>query len=74
MASVSETLRRAVRQSGETRYAIAKATGINPSVLSRFVVSGHGLRSHNIDRLADYLGLRLVPAKGKRRGRKDGER
>ncbi len=61
MATVSEQLRNAVKASGQTRYAIAKATGIPASVLSRFVASGAGLRSHNLDRLCAHLGLVLVP-------------
>ena len=61
MATVSEQLRKAVEKSGQTRYAIAKATGIPASVLSRFVASGAGLRSQNLDRLCAHLGLVLVP-------------
>lgn len=63
MPTVSETLRIAVETSKQSRYAIAKATGIQNSVLSRFVASGGGLRSENLDKLCDYLGLVLVPAK-----------
>ena len=65
MPTVTEQLRRAVEQSGQTRYAISKATGIPASVLSRFVAGGRGLRSENIDRLCDYLGLVLVPKAGR---------
>lgn len=60
MATVSEQLRKAVEASGHTRYAIAKETGISASVLSRFVASGAGLRSQNLDRLCAHLGLVLV--------------
>ncbi len=67
MASVTDTLRKAVETCGQTRYAISKATGIPQAVLSRFVASGHGLRSANIDKLCEYLGLELRP---KRRARK----
>ena len=61
VATVTDTLRRAVEQCGQTRYAISKATGIPASVLSRFVAEGRGLRSENIDRLCAHLGLRLTP-------------
>ena len=67
MATVSEQLRKAVEKSGQTRYAIAKATGIPASVLSRFVASGAGLRSQNLDRLCAHLGLMLVPKTTKNR-------
>jgi hypothetical protein len=60
MATVTDTLRRAVERSGETRYAISKATGISEATLSRFVVRGTPLRSETIDTLAAYLGLELV--------------
>jgi len=70
MATVTDQLRRAVERSGQTRYAISKATGIPASVLSRFVASGRGLRSENIDRLCAYLGLVLTAKAGKvRKGR-----
>lgn len=70
MATVTDQLRRAVETCGQTRYAIGKATGIPASVLSRFVVSGRGLRSENIDRLCTHLGLVLTAKPGKaRKGR-----
>ncbi len=70
VATVTDTLRRAVERCGETRYAISRATGIPASVLSRFVASGGGLRSDNIDRLCAYLGLVLTMKAGKaRKGR-----
>lgn len=70
MATVTEQLRRAVEGCGQTRYAISKATGIPASVLSRFVASGRGLRSVNIDRLCAHLGLVLTAKAGKaRKGR-----
>jgi hypothetical protein len=61
MASVTDQLRKAVEECGQTRYAISKATGIPQSVLSRFVASGAGLRSESIDKLCEHLGLVLVP-------------
>jgi hypothetical protein len=70
MATVTDELRRMVEGCGQTRYAISKATGVPASVLSRFVASGRGLRSENIDRLCDYLGLVLVRKSDlKRKGR-----
>jgi hypothetical protein len=67
METVTEQLRRAVAACGETRYAVSKATGVPSSVLSRFVVSGRGLRSENFDRLCVYLELVLVPKAGAKR-------
>jgi len=70
MATVTDTLRKAVETCGQSRYAISKATGVPASVLSRFVASGRGLRSENIDRLSDYLGLGLMEKARKRSTRK----
>jgi len=58
MASVTDALRKAIRDSGESRYAIAKATGIEESVLCRFMQGG-GLRLPTVDRLCAHLGMEL---------------
>jgi hypothetical protein len=68
MTTVSEQLRKAVENCGESRYAITKATGIDKAVLSRFVASGKAMRSENIDKLTTYLGLELRPIKRPRKG------
>ena len=57
---LSQQLRAAIEDSGETRYAIAKATGIDQSVLSRFVNGERGLSMNAIDILGGYLGLEIV--------------
>lgn len=62
----SDALREAVKTSGETRYRIAQETGMTESGLSRFVHGG-GLNLASLDRLAAYLGLRLVPVAGSRK-------
>jgi transcriptional regulator with XRE-family HTH domain len=56
----SEQLRRAIDQSGQTRYGIAKATGIAQPVLSRYCNNKVGLSMETIDTLCSYLGLELV--------------
>ena len=60
MATVSETLRKALVRCGESRYAVSMATGIDQAVLSRFH-HGQPLRGENLDKLAEYLGLELRP-------------
>ncbi len=60
MESVSSHLRRALRECGEPMSAIAEQTGINKSVLSRFVSSGRAIRSDNLDQLCAHLGLSLT--------------
>jgi plasmid maintenance system antidote protein VapI len=57
---LTEQLRQAILESGQTRYAIAKATGIGQDVLSRFVRGERGLSMESLDKLGLYLGLRIV--------------
>jgi transcriptional regulator with XRE-family HTH domain len=64
---LSDQIRQAVEQCGETRYAIAKATGIDQSTLSRFVSGERGLPMNTLDRLADYLGLTITMKSQRRR-------
>ena len=59
--TVSEVLRAAVEQSGLTRYRVAKESRISESNLRRFLNGEMSIRLVCADRLAAYLGLRLVP-------------
>jgi hypothetical protein len=68
-STFTDQLRRAVLDSGMTRYRISQEAGIAESVLSRFVRGEQGLNSDSIDRLMTYLELEIRP---KRRKRKDG--
>ena len=68
----SERLRRAVRESGMTRYAISKQSGIYESALSRFIVGGGGLAMHNLDRLVEVLELELATKRSQKRTKKKG--
>lgn len=69
-----EALLAALRQSGLSRYQIAKRTGVQQAILSRFVSRNKDLRLATVEKLAEFLGLELRPAdKGrgtKRRARK----
>lgn len=53
-------MRKAIADSGESRYAIAKATGIDESALSKFYNGHRGITTDTLDRLGEYLGLRIV--------------
>ncbi len=59
--TLTEVLRAAIGQSGVTCYRVAKATGIDPANLGRFLSGDMSIRLDKADRLAAYLGLRLVP-------------
>ena len=43
-----------------THYAIGKAAGVDPGVISRFMVGERTRRLETVDRLAAALGLRLT--------------
>ena len=58
---LSDQLRHAIETCGQTRYAIAKATGISEATLSRFVSGDRGLPMKTLDLLADYLDLNITP-------------
>lgn len=59
MAKLVDAIRRAIDASGKTRYRIAKEAGVAQSQLSRLARGEQGLSVDTIERLADYLGLRI---------------
>lgn len=59
--TLTDVLRAAIERSGLTVYRIGNATDIDPSNLGRFVRGELFIRLDKADRLAAYLGLRLVP-------------
>ena len=64
-------LAKAIEDSGQTRYRISKATGIDQAVLCR-IATGSGTGScstKTLDVLCEYLGLELVQKKRKKRGK-----
>ena len=77
---LSDQVRRAVDECGMGHGAVARAIGVSPATMSRFMNGKRGLSETTLDALADVLSLRVVadvPAtkKTKRRTvrRKDGE-
>ena len=69
LAKLLEEITRAIEASGNTRYRIAKDTGIAQSQLSRFMHGDAGLGVEAIERLADYLELEIIirPRRGRSR-------
>jgi len=57
---LSEQLRQAVLNCGQSQYAICKATGIDKTALFRFVTGERGVSMQVMDTLGEYLGLRIV--------------
>ncbi len=67
--SLTERVRKAIEESGMTRYEIARRTGVQESTLSRFMSGKASLTLDTLDMLAKELGLELT-VRGKRRSRK----
>jgi transcriptional regulator with XRE-family HTH domain len=63
--TLTEQLRRAIHDCGETRYSLAQRTGIAQSTLSRFVTGDRGLSMEALDRLFDALDLEVKSRKRK---------
>jgi transcriptional regulator with XRE-family HTH domain len=61
--SFSDQLREAIRNSGMTVYFIAKASGVDKAVLSRFLNGKAAMSMASIDQLCPVLGLRLLLVK-----------
>jgi transcriptional regulator with XRE-family HTH domain len=64
---VSDQLREAIQNSGESLCQIANGSGVNDGMLSRFTRGLRGLSTKSVDRLCDYLNLEL--RESKRKGR-----
>jgi predicted transcriptional regulator len=62
-ATVSDQLKDAILNCGQTRYRIAQETGITEATLSKFIHGHHGLSLETVDTLGKYLGLKLVVSK-----------
>ena len=57
---LSDQLRQALRDAGETRYAISRSTGIAEGQLCRFL-QGFWLTQQTMDALAEHLDLVVMP-------------
>lgn len=67
--TLSDQVKRAIDDSGESRYAIAKATGIDESALAKFYNGQRGITTDTLDRLGAYLGLRIVMDRKTKKGK-----
>lgn len=67
MARLTNQLRRAILSSGQTLYAIEQGSGVARSQLSRFLNGTNRLSVDSVERVADYLKLRIrLERQGKR--------
>lgn len=63
MATMTETLKAAIRKSGLSLYAIAAGSGAKRPSLSRFMAGKQSLMLNVADKVAEFLRLELKPAK-----------
>ena len=64
---MSDAIKQAVRDSGQSLYAICKATGLNEDALSRFMRGQTSMRLDLADKLAAYLEIECRPTRRKER-------
>lgn len=60
--TISEQLKSAISEYGDTPYALAKASGVSQAALSRFINGERGLTLDSVEKLCEVLGLELQPA------------
>jgi transcriptional regulator with XRE-family HTH domain len=56
----SDEIRQAARKTGRSTYALAKAMGVGPPTLWRFLEGKNGMSLALLDRLAETLDLHVV--------------
>jgi plasmid maintenance system antidote protein VapI len=57
--TVSEVLRKTIKNSGLSLYAVAKGSGVGYAMVHRFVTGERGLSQTTIDTLCEHFGLEL---------------
>jgi DNA-binding Xre family transcriptional regulator len=57
---LTDQIRHAMDDCGVTRYRISQETGLDESALSKFYNQERGLSLESVDRLCEFLGLRIV--------------
>jgi predicted XRE-type DNA-binding protein len=60
-AAFREQLRQAICDSGQSQLSISRATGVQQSILSKFLSGQRGLGIASIEKLVEHLGLELQP-------------
>lgn len=61
---ISETIEKAIKESGISQYKICRDTGIEKSTLSRFMTHQQELRMPNLEKLLIYFGYQLIRGNG----------
>lgn len=63
--TLSQSVRRLVRDCGMTQYELCHASGVDKAAMSRFMAGKSGLTLQSLDRLAVVLGWRIVAGRAK---------
>ena len=63
-------IRAAITASDQSRYRIAKDTGISQAQLSRLMSGERGLSIEALELLADYLGVEIIVRPKRQRARR----
>lgn len=61
--TMTDQLKQAVADSGQTLYRVAKDSGVDYSVLIRFMAGERSIGLETAGKLAAYLGLELRPVR-----------
>ena len=61
--TLSKQLKRAITATKETRYRVAKDSGVGYATLMRFLDENRDIRLSTVEALAKYLNLELKPAR-----------
>jgi transcriptional regulator with XRE-family HTH domain len=70
-ATFWKQVRKVIKASGKTRYAIAKALGINQGHLAHLMKGEAGLSVESLIAVLDYLGLELTIQTKAKKGKSD---
>lgn len=59
-ATPTDVIRAAINDSGMSRYQLAKLSGVTEAALSRFMTGTTGMKVSTLDRLAPFLGVKII--------------
>jgi len=62
---ILDHIREHIRACGKSRYRISQSTGVDQATLCR-IMAGGSCKVETAEALCKYLGLELVPRKGKK--------
>jgi transcriptional regulator with XRE-family HTH domain len=69
MSKILAQVRKAIKESGVSRYAISKATGIDQGQLSKMIHGKCGLGLDGLEKLADALGWEIIFRPKRKKGK-----